>query len=144
MYMAGLHNNHFRKNHDWLPTIYKTKSYKQIKKNKFRFKNNPLLKKGNPKSLSFIKASGHGHYDWNSKNFQLIRYHHKWGFRHFMQNKYLLYNRARKDGKHNFHHWNWMDFHKNHSSFISINDSMDSNYKKLHAKARNIRYGVRR
>lgn len=136
MYMAGLHNNHFRKNKNWMPNIYKTKSHKEIYKNKLRFKGMPIWGTPKHKSLSFIKAGvcGSGHYQWNTKNFQLMKYHQDYGFRHFIQNKYTIYNRLRKDGRHNFHKYNWMDFHFHYNPIISIRDSMDFNYTKINNK----------
>lgn len=136
MYMAGLHNNHFRKNKDWMPNIYKTKSHKQIYRNKLRFKSIPIWGTPKEKSCSFTKAGvcGSGHYSWRSKNHQLIKFHQAYGFRHFMQNKYTIYNKLRKDGKHNFHEYNWKEFYFYHKPIISIRDSMDMNFNKMNNK----------
>ena len=141
MYMASLHNNHFRKNHNWLPTIYKGKSHKQINSNKFHFKTMPIWGTPKDKSLSFVKAGvcGSGHHLWNTKNYQLMKYHQRNGFRYFIQNKYTIYDRLRKDGRHNFHKYNWKEFHKSHNPLISIRDSMDFNYNKINNK---IRYNI--
>ena len=136
MYMAGLHNNHFRKNHNWMPNIYKTKSHKEINRNKLRFKTMPIWGTPEHKSLSFIKAGicGSRHYLWNTKNHKLMKAQHKYGFKHIIHNKYLIYDKLRKDGRHNFHKYEWMDFHLNTNPIISIRDRMDYNYRKMNNK----------
>jgi hypothetical protein len=51
-----------------------------------------------------------------------------------MQNKYTIYNKLRKDGKHNFHEYNWKEFYFYHKPIISIRDSMDMNFNKMNNK----------
>lgn len=98
----------------------------------------PIWRLPKDKSLSFIKAGtcGSGHYQYNTKNHQLMKYQQDYGFLHLVQNKYTIYDRLRKDGKHNFHKYSWKEFHYHTNPIISIRDKMDFNYPKINNKMR--------
>ena len=127
----------FAKTTNWLPPIYKAKHYKEVADHKNRFKSIRLINTDKDKMGRYIKQGGTGHYKWNTKQFQKMKYQHRHGYRHWLSNKY--YMTPNKKGFRNYHKYTLKEFYKHHTGLISINDSLMFNYKKLNAKVKNTR-----